>query len=486
MKTLKYIFEDIVSIQDDVDIKSVHIDSRTVTPGGLFFALLGARVDGHDFISVAIEHGASVVVCEREQHEVEGVVFVYVDSVRSIAGTVVSRFFDDPSQKLTMIGVTGTNGKTSIATMAYQALSSLGFRTGLLSTVVNKIDTVEFESTHTTGDVIQVHSNLQAMVEAGCTHCCMEVSSHALDQGRVVGVLFDVVIFSNLTQDHLDYHESMEEYARTKKILFDTVSSSACAVVNIDDSYGAYMVADCPAHIVRYGIENSCDFPCTIEENSLNGLTLGYSKFKHLNFPLIGVFNAYNISAVLASLDSLNLVTTLNIENIARSMTGAPGRMQIVWNTKVFGIVDYAHTPDALQKILQTLHETKESTSRIITVFGAGGDRDATKRPLMAREVAMYTSYIIVTEDNPRTEDPENIFQDIIAGFPPSLEYEAIHDRREAIRRAVEVSRPGDIIVVAGKGHEEYQIIGTEKIPLSDTKELRLACEEKFTVESEK
>lgn len=486
MKTIQKLFDGIAEVLQGVEVSSVHIDSRDVIPGGMFFALRGSVSDGHDFIASAIDHGAMVIVCEEITETVPGIVYVVVSSVKDVAGIVVSRFFDNPSHKLTMIGVTGTNGKTSIATMAYQALSSLDFRAGLLSTVVNKIHTEEFISTHTTGDVVQVHANLKAMVDAGCTHCCMEVSSHALDQGRVVGVDFDVVIFSNLTQDHLDYHESMEEYARTKKILFDTVSPSACAVVNIDDPYGAYMVADCPARIVRYGLENPCDFPCVIEKNSLNGLVLGYSKFKHLTFPLIGVFNAYNISAVLASLDSLNLVTTLNIENIVRSMTGAPGRMQIVWNTHVFGIVDYAHTPDALQKILQTLHETKEKSSRIITVFGAGGDRDATKRPLMAREVAVYASYIIVTEDNPRTEDPENIFQDIIAGFPSSLEYEVIRDRREAIRRAVEVARPGDIIVVAGKGHEEYQIIGTEKIPLSDTQELRLVCEEKFIVESER
>lgn len=480
MKTIQKLFDGIAEVLQDVEVSSVHIDSRDVVPGGMFFALRGSVSDGHDFIASAIEHGAVAIVCEEIKETVPGIVYVVVPSVKDVAGIVVSRFFDNPSQQMTIIGVTGTNGKTSVATMGYQALTALGFCTGLLSTVVNKIGTEEFESTHTTGDVVQIHKNLKAMVEAACTHCCMEVSSHALDQGRVVGVDFDVAIFTNLTQDHLDYHHTMDAYAQAKKIFFDMLKPTGYAIINHDDPYALYMTEDCPGQVKYYGTHVEEEYTFSVEENSLQSLQVSTGKFGTLNFPTLGLFNAYNGMAVLATLDSLSLIHQTNITPCISAMTGAPGRMEVVWNDGVLGIVDYAHTPDALEKVLSTLSQLRTVHGDIVVVFGAGGDRDTTKRPRMAMEVAKYSSKAIVTDDNPRTENPEIIAQEIVAGFPQAYSYDITPNRKEAIEKAVSFARAGDIILVAGKGHETYQIIGTTKFDFDDRQELRNALQNKF------
>lgn len=462
--------------QYDVWISSLHIDSREVLEGGLFFALPGVLMDRHDFIPQAIQRGAKVIIHEKEINDyVQGVVYIKVSSVRDSAGEIASRFFDRPSEKLKIVGVTGTNGKTSIATMLYDITSKLGFPSGLLSTVVNKIKREEFESTHTTGDIIQLQQNFARMVEAGCEYCFMEVSSHALEQGRVVGVSFAGAIFTNLTQDHLDYHETMENYAKSKKILFDILSPDSFAIINKDNSYGNFMISDTRARVVSYGTKEEYDFPFALIENSLQGIQIKIQDIE-IRFPLIGYFNAYNVTAVMVTLESLGLISKKEWESVSHMIRGVPGRMELVPACKNrLVIVDYAHTPDALENVLRALVELR-GTGKIITLFGAGGDRDRTKRPLMSSVVAKYSQEIVITSDNPRTESPEIIFEDLVSGLSSEASYFLVSDRKEAIQKAITLSHEGDIVLLAGKGHEEYQIIGTEKIYFSDKEEVSKIC----------
>jgi UDP-N-acetylmuramoyl-L-alanyl-D-glutamate--2,6-diaminopimelate ligase len=454
--------------QESTIVSGLAIDSRKVKEGFLFFAVPGTQVDGHDFVDQAIENGANVVVYENDLEEKDGVQYIQVHSVQNIIGVAASRFFDEPSKELFIVGVTGTNGKTSIATILYQIAAGLGIKAGLLSTIENRIGDTVLPATHTTGDAITIQQNMSDMLSAGCTHVFMEVSSHALHQGRVIGVDFNHAIFTNLTQDHLDYHKTLGEYFEAKKIFFDMLTDKAIAITNIDDPAGEKIVSDTSAKVMTYGKVDS-DYKLAVNSMNQNGLEISINGEK-IELPLIGEFNAYNFTSMYASLVESG-VSVEDIKVALSAVTGVPGRMERVSGRGVLGVVDYAHTPDAVENVLETLGALKEK--RIITVIGAGGDRDKGKRPLMATAAEKGSDIVILTSDNPRTENPEDIIKDMKAGLGSYAIIEI--DRREAIKKAADLAEPGDIILLAGKGHEDYQIIGEEKTHFSDKEELTKA-----------
>lgn len=458
----------------DVEISAVVFDSRKVVPGCLFVAVKGTVVDGHDYIEQAVKDGAAAVICEELPHHVTGEVdFLMVSDSAAALGIVAANFYDNPSDKLKLVGVTGTNGKTTIATLLYKLFRDLGYKCGLLSTVENQVNGQVVASTHTTPDPVELNSLLNDMVALGCDYCFMEVSSHAVAQHRIEGLQFSGAIFSNLTHDHLDYHKTFDAYLKAKKTFFDQLPKTAFALTNVDDKNGNVMLQNTKAHKKSYALKNMADFKVKILENQFGGLLLNIDG-EEAWFRLVGSFNAYNLLAVYATAmlldqDKANVLTSLS------KLSGAEGRFDyIISPNKVVGIVDYAHTPDAVQNVLTTIHDLRKNTEKVITIIGCGGDRDKSKRPIMASMACEWSDKVILTSDNPRSEDPAQIIKDMEAGVTAANARKTISivDRREAIKTACHLAQPGDIILLAGKGHEKYQEIQGVKNHFDDKEEL--------------
>jgi UDP-N-acetylmuramoyl-L-alanyl-D-glutamate--2,6-diaminopimelate ligase len=446
----------------NVEINDVQIDSRKIKPGALFIAVKGGAADGHQFIEKAIESGAIAVVCEEMPSEKkEDVVYVQAENSAAAAAYMAHNFFGRPSEKMKVVGVTGTNGKTTIATLLYKLFTVLGYKCGLLSTVENHIGDKIVPATHTTPDAISLNALLKQMADEDCTHVFMESSSHAIQQHRITGLQFAGGIFSNITHDHLDYHKTFDEYIRVKKSFFDSLPSSAFAISNADDKRGTVMLQNTNAKKYYYSLKTVADFKGKILDNSLSGLMMIVNDVE-VHFRLIGEFNAYNILAVYAAAICLG-EERQEVLRCLSLLTGAEGRFDYMLspNDKVIAIVDYAHTPDALLNVLATIKKLKKGFEQIITVVGCGGDRDKTKRPVMAEVACEHSDKAIFTSDNPRSEDPAQIIKDMETGLSPASQrkYISIVDRKEAIKTAISLAKPEDIILIAGKGHEKYQEI---------------------------
>jgi UDP-N-acetylmuramoyl-L-alanyl-D-glutamate--2,6-diaminopimelate ligase len=445
----------------DIPISGVHFDSRKVMPGNLFFAVPGTTSDGHSFIETAIEKGATAIVCEQIPATIPaGTTFVVVAKSNMALGVMTSKFYGDPSGKLKLIGLTGTNGKTTSVTLLHQVFYELGYSTGLISTIQNKINQVEVPATHTTPDPIQLNELLARMVREGCEYCFMEVSSHAVDQQRIAGLTFAGGIFTNLTHDHLDYHKTFDAYLHAKKSFFDHLPATAFALINKDDKNGKVMIQNTLAAKYTLSLQAMADFRCKIIENQFHGIHLNIDG-QEVWFKLIGTFNAYNLLTVYAASVLLGQDKTEVLTLLSR-MEPVAGRFNYVISPdRITGIVDYAHTPDALKNVLETINEIREHNEQLITVVGAGGNRDATKRPVMAKIAANLSDRVILTSDNPRNEEPEAILAEMKSGVElhQAKKVLVIVNRLEAIKTACALARPGDIILVAGKGHENYQEI---------------------------
>ncbi|MBC7399322.1 MAG: UDP-N-acetylmuramoyl-L-alanyl-D-glutamate--2,6-diaminopimelate ligase [Mucilaginibacter sp.] len=458
----------------DVEISAIVFDSRQVVPGCLFVAVKGTQVDGHDYIEKAIKDGAVAIICEElPGHTVGEVDFIMVKNSAVALGIVASNFYDNPSNKLKLIGVTGTNGKTTIATLLYQLFRDLGYKCGLLSTVENQINGKLIPSTHTTPDQVELNRLLDEMVAQGCDYCFMEVSSHAVAQHRIEGLVFAGGIFSNLTHDHLDYHKTFDNYLKAKKAFFDGLSKNAFALTNNDDKNGSVMLQNTKAHKKTYALKSMADYKGKILENQFGGLLLLIDN-DEVWFKMVGTFNAYNLLAVYAAAMLLDQDRSKVLTSLSK-LHGAEGRFDYVISpNKVIGIVDYAHTPDAVQNVLSTIHNIRKGTEKVITVIGCGGDRDKTKRPVMAKVACQWSDKVILTSDNPRSEDPAQIIKDMEAGVTPTAQRNtvSITDRHEAIKTACMLAQPGDIILLAGKGHEKYQEIKGVKNHFDDKEEL--------------
>ncbi len=454
----------------DITVLGIAFDSRKVQKGYLFIAVKGLTVDGHDYIGQALKKGAKAVVAEVVEDESGNeATYIKTDNSARALGIIASNFYGNPSKKLDLIGITGTNGKTTNVTLLHGLFTALGYKVGLLSTVNNKIGTETIPASYTTPDAIEINAFLAKMVKAGCTHAFMEVSSHALVQERVSGISFKGAVFTNISHDHLDYHGSFEEYIKAKKKLFDELPSSAFALVNADDKRGAIMLQNSKANKYRFAIKSIGDYRAKLLHNTLQGLELEVGGTT-VWFKLIGSFNAYNILsvycvAILLGEDKSDVLTQLS------QLAAVPGRFEYVENrSNVLAIVDYAHTPDALEKVLTTIQELRTKNELVITVVGCGGDRDREKRPKMAGIAQKYSEKVILTSDNPRNEDPEKIIDDMFKGISKSGESKTmkIVDRKEAIRTACNLARDNDIILVAGKGHENYQDIAGVKHHFDD------------------
>ncbi len=454
-----------------VEVKDLQIDSRKIKPGGAFVAVKGGAADGHQFIEKAIENGAAVIVCEElPANKKEAVTYVQVEDSAIAAALMANNFYGKPSEKVKLVGVTGTNGKTTIATLLYKLFTSLGFKCGLLSTVENQIGETIVPATHTTPDAVSLNFLLSQMVEAGCTHVFMETSSHAVHQHRTTGLKYAGGIFSNITHDHLDYHKTFDEYIRVKKSFFDSLSSTAFAISNADDKRGTVMLQNTNAKKYYYSLKTVAEFKGKILDNNLSGLMMTVNEVE-VHFRLIGEFNAYNLLAVYGAAiclgeDKQEVLTALSM------LTGAEGRFDysVSPKEKVIAIVDYAHTPDALLNVLATIKKLKKGFEQVITVVGCGGDRDRTKRPVMAEAACEHSDRVIFTSDNPRSEDPAQIIKDMEDELAVSYKrkYISIVDRKEAIKTAISLAKPEDIILIAGKGHEKYQEINGVKNHFDD------------------
>lgn len=464
-----------VSGSTDIEVKDIQIDSRKVQPGTVFIAIKGAAADGHQFIEKAIESGATAIVSETTLSPREGVTLLQVENSAAAAGYIANNFFGQPSSKMKVVGVTGTNGKTTIATLLYKLFSALGYKCGLLSTVDNHIGEKVMPATHTTPDAISLNRLMKQMTDEQCTHVFMEVSSHAISQHRITGLDFDGGIFSNITHDHLDYHKTFDEYIRVKKAFFDGLPSSAFAISNADDKRGAVMLQNTSARKYLYSLKTLADFKGKIIENSLAGLVMSVND-QEVHFRLIGEFNAYNLLAVYGAAicmgeDKHEVLRCLSV------LTGAEGRFDYMVSAKdrLIAIVDYAHTPDALLNVLATIKKLKRGFEQVITVVGCGGDRDKTKRPVMGEVACEHSDKVIFTSDNPRSEDPAQIIRDMEEGLPAAAKrkYLSITDRKEAIKTAISLAGPEDIILVAGKGHEKYQEIKGIKNHFDDKEVVR-------------
>ena len=453
-----------------IEINSVEFDSRKVSTGNVFIAVKGTQVDGHDYINDAIDRGAAAVICENMPSSLEpGVTYVMVANSKKALGILASNFFDNPSEDLVLIGITGTNGKTTIATLLYQLFRQLGFGTGLLSTIRNQVDSRIVEATHTTPDPVQVNSLLRAAVDEGCDYAFIEVSSHAIDQERIAGLAFNGGVFTNITHEHLDYHSSFKEYLNTKKRFFDGLPAYAFALSNTDDKNGKVMLQNTRARQYTYGLKRVSDFKARIVESHIDGMLLNIEDTEVWT-RLAGTFNAYNLLAVfgvaiILGIDPGQVMTHLS------NLESAEGRFSMMRSaTEITAIVDYAHTPDALKNVLETISNLRTKNEQVITVIGAGGDRDKKKRPLMARIACDGSDRVILTSDNPRTEDPLQIIKEMEDGVDPvqARKVITVGDRKEAIKTACAIARSQDIILVAGKGHEKYQEIKGIKYPFDD------------------
>ena len=460
---------------DQLAIGQIVSDSRRVVPGSLFVAVRGVAVDGHQYIASAIGKGAVAIVCEEFPEELaDKATFIVVKDSAYALGLLLSRSYGDPSQKLKLVGVTGTNGKTTIATVLYELFRRLGYKVGLLSTVCNYIDGEAIPTDHTTPDPITLHALIARMVEAGCTYAFMEVSSHSIDQRRISGLDFDGGIFTNLTRDHLDYHKTVENYLKAKKKFFDELPAKAFALTNVDDKSGMVMLQNTKAKKLTYSLRTLADFKGRILESHFEGTDLLIND-KEVTVRFVGRFNAYNLLAVYGAAVSLGSDPDEVLVALS-AMHPVSGRFETIHSPEGFtAIVDYAHTPDALTNVLNSIHEVLEGKGRIITVVGAGGNRDKGKRPLMAKEAARLSDQVILTSDNPRFEEPDAIIQDMVAGLTKAdLERTlCITDRAQAIKTATMLAKRGDVILVAGKGHEDYQEVKGVKHHFDDREQLR-------------
>ncbi len=456
-------------------ISSVAFDSRKVKKGSLFIATSGSLTDGHVFIQKAIENGAIAIICEQlPETRTETITYVKVTDSSFALGIIACNFYDNPSEKLKLVGVTGTNGKTTTVTLLFNLFKSLGYSVGLLSTVQNKINNTVIAATHTTPDALALNELLHTMVEQSCEFVFMEVSSHAVVQNRIAGIVFVGGVFSNITHDHLDYHKTFDEYIKAKKRFFDFLPNTSFALVNKDDRNGLVMLQNTKAKKQTYALKNIADFKCRIIENHLNGLLLNIDNHE-IWVKLIGTFNAYNVLAVYATAVLLKQDTT-NVLTALSNLNSVEGRFQYIKSQNgVIGIVDYAHTPDALKNVLETIKDIRTGNEQVITLVGCGGDRDSAKRPVMAAIACEYSNRVILTSDNPRSEDPEEILNQMQKGINPvdAKKTLRITDRREAIKTACSLSNKGDIILIAGKGHEKYQDIKGVKHDFDDLEILK-------------
>ncbi len=456
---------------DNVEVSALFIDSRKVSAGSMFIAISGTAIDGHAFIDKAIASGATVIVCEQlPEEQLPGVTYVQVKSSNKAAGFLAAAFYGNPSSKMKVVGVTGTNGKTTTTTLLFNLFKGLGYKCGLISTVQNRIDDVIEVSTHTTPDAISVQTLLTRMQAAGCSHVFMEVSSHAIHQHRIAGIEFAGAAFTNITHDHLDYHKNFDEYIRVKKQLFDELPAGSFALTNADDKRGMVMLQNTKAEKYTYSLRMPANFKGKVLENNLTGLVMHIDNHEAY-FRMIGTFNAYNLLAVygIATLmgeDKMQVLATLS------NLHGAAGRFETFMseNDKVLGIVDYAHTPDALINVLATINQLRTGGQQLITVIGCGGDRDRAKRPIMAEVACEHSDKAILTADNPRSEDPEVILNEMESGLTMSHKRKVLRitDRKEAIKTACALAQPNDIVLIAGKGHETYQEIKGVKYPFDD------------------
>ena len=452
-------------------------DSRAVKPGDCFFAVRGTQADGHAFIPAAVAAGAAAVVCEQLPADpAPGVTYVAVPDSAGAMADLAAAFYDYPSRELKLVGITGTNGKTTTATLLYDLVRALGYKAGLISTVVYRIEGREVEATHTTPDSIRLNALMREMADAGCEFCFMECSSHAIVQERTRGLSFAGGIFSNITHDHLDYHKTFAEYIRAKKRFFDMLPAGSFALTNLDDRNGRVMVQNTAAAVHTYSLRGMADFRCRIVETHLDGMLLRIDG-QEVWVGLLGRFNAYNLLAVYGTAVLLGLDRS-EVLRVLSTLRPVSGRFEIVRAANgTTAVVDYAHTPDALENVLRTIEEIRTPQQQLLVVCGCGGARDRTKRPEMAQIAVQYASTAIFTSDNPRHESPEAILDEMVAGLDPGTRYLRIADRAEAIRTAVMLSHPGDVILVAGKGHETYQIIGDVKHHFDDREEVRRAFE---------
>ena len=463
------------------DILGIHFDSRKVEPGFLFVAIQGLTSDGHSFIGSAIEKGAVAIILEYipenlHRDEYPGLSFIQVKSSSEALGQLADNFYEHPSQTLKLVGVTGTNGKTTCATLLFQLFSELGYQCGLISTVQNQIGKAIIPSQYTTPDALSIQQLLSEMVEQGCDYCFMEVSSHAIVQGRISGLYFRGGIFTNITHDHLDFHKTFANYIAAKKTFFDKLPSEAFALTNLDDKNGSVMVQNTQARIKGYALKVLTDYKGKVLENHFSGMLLKIQE-QEVWFKMVGTFNAYNLLAVYGASMELGEESTQVLTVLSR-LTGAEGRFTYIPGPNfITGIVDYAHTPDALENILKTIMDLRKDQEKIITIIGCGGDRDKTKRPEMAEIACKFSDKVIFTSDNPRSEDPESILRDMEAGVPDEARKKTltIQERRSAIQTACHLAGKGDIIVLAGKGHEKYQDIKGVKYPFDDKRELETA-----------
>jgi UDP-N-acetylmuramoyl-L-alanyl-D-glutamate--2,6-diaminopimelate ligase len=456
----------------DITVKSIAFDSRKVKPGSLFVATTGTKVDGHQFIDEVIEKGAIAIICQRFPAELKkGITYVRVNDSTLALSMVACNFYDNPSEKLRLVGVTGTNGKTTIVTLLFHLFRELGNSVGMLSTVRNQINDQVIPATHTTPDAIQLNELLSAMVDEGCKFCFMEVSSHAMSQKRNAGLKYSGGAFTNITHEHLDYHKTFDEYIKAKKSFFDQLPSEAFALTNTDDKNGKIMIQNTKARKYTYSLRSMSDYKCKLIENHFSGLILNIDGHE-VHCKLVGSFNAYNVTAayaiaVLLGEEKMNVLTHIS------NLSPVEGRFDYVTSkNKVVGVVDYAHTPDALQNVLNTIHDLSGGKGSVITIVGCGGDRDTAKRPVMAKIACELSDKVILTSDNPRSEDPQQIIHEMEKGVAPHEVRKtlSITDRREAIKTAVSIAQPGDIILVAGKGHEKYQEVKGVRTPFDDKK----------------
>lgn len=455
-------------------VEGLAIDSRKVEKGFAYFALKGTEADGHQFISAAVAAGAVLIFCEEMPQEInDSATYVVLENTHAAVGIVAARFYEHPSRSMRVVGVTGTNGKTTIATLSYRLFTELGYDCGLISTVRNLIAGRELTSTHTTPDAISIQALLFEMKKAGCTHVFMEVSSHAVHQKRIGGIEFAGGIFTNITHDHLDYHETFAEYIRVKKLFFDELPAKAFALTNIDDKRGAVMLQNTKAKKLSYALRQMADYKGQVLENQLHGLLM-LVQSTEVHFRISGLFNAYNLLAVIGMADQLGIQLEEALA-VLSNMQGADGRFESYRSPKegIIAIVDYAHTPDALLNVLATIKQF-DYQGKVITVVGCGGDRDKAKRPLMATAACEHSDQVIITSDNPRTENPEAILDDMQAGISAAYSRKLLRitDRRQAIRTAITLAQAGDILLVAGKGHEKYQEIDGVKNHFDDVEEV--------------
>ena len=477
MKNLSFLTTAVRRIEGPAERPVAHLvyDSRRVEAGDCFFAVCGTQSDGHDYIDMAVERGAAAVVCQRmpaAPHE--GVTYVEVEDTNAAMADLAAAWYGHPSRELKLVGVTGTNGKTTTATLLYELFRGLGYEAGLISTVVYCVGARRTEATHTTPDAIRLNALLREMVDAGCGYCFMECSSHAIVQDRIRGLHFAGGIFTNLTHDHLDYHKTFAEYLRAKKSFFDALPRGAFALTNLDDRNGEVMVQNTRAAVSTLSLRAAADFRCKVVEQHADGMLLRIDG-REVWAGLLGRFNASNLLSVYAAALLLGQPKE-EVLRLLSTLRPVDGRFEYVRaNDGTTAVVDYAHTPDALENVLRTLGEIRRPGQRMLVVCGCGGDRDRTKRPEMAQIAVRYADTAVFTSDNPRHESPEAILDQMAAGLEPGARFLRIADRAEAIRTAVMLSQPGDILLVAGKGHETYQIVGTEKLRFDDREQIA-AC----------